>query len=136
MILFPFRQNSFSDETAKKDNYELDQEYNLFDTPPINLQRKMINKRKRGTKFKANISQSVVEYFLKVDNIVFWSGCTWLYGWSGAVGSAAPNASQLSFADHHNQASLSSISWSYFDNIIIIIKPSCQPALWRSEQFW
>ena len=65
MILFPFRQNSFSDETAKKDNHELDQEYNLFDTPPINLQRKMIYKRKRGTKFKANISQSVVEYFLR-----------------------------------------------------------------------
>ena len=68
MILFPFGQNIFSDETAKKDNYELDQEYNLFDTPPINLQRKMINKR-RGTKFKANLFN--VEYFLKVDNIVF-----------------------------------------------------------------
>ena len=42
----------------------------LFDTPPINLQRKMIYKRKRGTKSKAMISQSVVEHFLKVD-IVF-----------------------------------------------------------------
>ena len=49
---------------------------------------------KGETTFKADISQSVVEYFLKVD-IVFWSGCTWLYGWSGAVRHQAPVSCHL-----------------------------------------